>query len=157
MASLPSSSLPGPRPDPPAPPISAAVDAVRALVRAARVLERACEGLSLAHYRVLAAVAGGDERASRVAARLAVGKPTISAAVESLCGRGLLARFEVESDQRAVRLRLTDEGTALLGRAEAAMAARLEDVIGESADQNAVTTALVELGVFIDAWRERQR
>ena len=98
-----------------------ALEAVRALARASRVLERASGELSLAHYRVLSAIASGDERASRVAARLAVGKPTISAAVESLCQRGLLVRSEVTGDQRAAALRLTAEGEALLDRVEAEM------------------------------------
>jgi DNA-binding MarR family transcriptional regulator len=60
------------------------IEAVRALARATRVLERASGELSLAHYRVLAAIASGDERASRVANRLAIGKPTVSVAVEAL-------------------------------------------------------------------------
>ncbi len=69
-------------------PADRARDAVRALARASRVLERASSELSLAHYRVLSAIASGDERGSRIAARLALGKPTVSAAVESLCQRG---------------------------------------------------------------------
>ena len=77
------------------------VAAVRAVARLARVLERASGDLSMAHYRVLAAVADGDERASRVAARLALGKPTISASVDALCRRGLLTREDVVHDQRA--------------------------------------------------------
>ena len=39
------------------------------LARASRILERATGELSLAHYRVLAAVASGEERASRLAVR----------------------------------------------------------------------------------------
>ena len=81
---------------------------MRGLARAARILERVSGELSLAHYRVLSAIAGGDERASRVAERLALGKPAVSAAVESLSQRGLIARSEVAGDQRAAALRLTD-------------------------------------------------
>ncbi len=72
------------------------VDAVRALARATRVLERASGELSLAHYRVLSAIASGEKRASRVAERLAIGKPTVSAAVEALAQRGLLLRSAVD-------------------------------------------------------------
>ena len=75
---------------------------MRALARASRLLERATDELSLGHYRVLAAVAAGEERASRVASRLALGKPTVSATVESLCERGLVARARVAGDQRVV-------------------------------------------------------
>jgi DNA-binding MarR family transcriptional regulator len=93
------------------------VEAVRALARASRVLERASGELSLAHYRVLSAIASGDERASRVASRLAIGKPTISAAVDTLCQRGLLLRSDVDGDQRVASLRLTSEGTKPCSRA----------------------------------------
>ena len=92
------------------------VAAVRAVARLARVLERASGDLSMAHYRVLAAVADGDERASRVAARLALGKPTISASVDALCRHGLLTREDVEHDQRATTLRLTDAGATRTAR-----------------------------------------
>src|SRR5579875_3572176 len=59
-------------------------EAVRALARASSVLERSSSELNLAHYRVLSAIASGQERASHVAARLALGRPAVSAAVESL-------------------------------------------------------------------------
>src|SRR5256885_8721907 len=65
------------------------IRAVRALARASSVLERASSELSLAHYRVLAAISSGSAMASRIADRLAVGKPTISAAVEALERRGV--------------------------------------------------------------------
>lgn len=134
-----------------------ATAAVRALTRAARVLEAACAGLSLPHYRVLAAVAEGDERASRLAARLVLGKPAISAAVESLCARDLLSRSVVPGDQRAISLRLTPSGARLLADVEAAMGARLEAVAGQAADRASLLGALALLGPAVDAWRAGQR
>ena len=92
------------------------VEAIRALARASRLLERASGEVNLAHYRVLAAIASGDQRASRIAAKLALGKPTVSASVESLCKRGLLARSGVQGDQRAASLQLTSEGKKWLAR-----------------------------------------
>ena len=65
---------------------------MRALALAARKLERATGDLTLAQYRVLALVAGGDERSSLVAERLAVAKPTITAVVDGLVERGLPRR-----------------------------------------------------------------
>ena len=100
--------------------IDAEIEAARALARASSVLERSSNELSLGHYRVLSAVASGHERASQVAAKLALGRPAVSAAVESLCERGLLTRSEVDEDHRAITLRLTSEGTELLGRVEGA-------------------------------------
>src|ERR1700733_1368422 len=91
-------------------------EAVRGFARAVRILERASRELSMPHYRVLASVAAGEGRASRVAERLELGRPAISSAVEALCARGFMERREVEGDQRAVDLRVTLEGVAVLER-----------------------------------------
>ena len=109
-------------------PAGASVEAVLSLTRASKMMERASGGLSLAHYRVLTAVAAGDERASRVAERLALGKPTVSASVEALCARGLLLRSGVAGDQRAIQLTLTEAGAELLEGAQQAMTSALEDL-----------------------------
>jgi DNA-binding MarR family transcriptional regulator len=130
-----------------------AVEAVRALARVSRLLERSSDELSLAHYRVLAAVAAGEERASRVAARLAVGKPTVSAAVDSLCERGLLDRTRVADDQRATSLCLTTAGEALLSRVEAEMVRRIEDLCARSPDRERLLESLVWLGAALDEAR----
>src|SRR5580658_7645278 len=122
------------------------VEAVRALTRASKIMERASGGLSLAHYRVLSAVAGGDERASRVAARLALGKPTVSSSVEALCSRGLLARSGVATDQRAIQLSLTRAGRELLAGVQAAMTAELEALAARTGRRDDVIGALVALG-----------
>jgi DNA-binding MarR family transcriptional regulator len=127
-----------------------AVDAVRALARAARVLERVSGELSLAHYRVLSAIAAGDERASRVAERLALGKPAVSAAVESLSQRGLIARSEVAGDQRAAALRLTDAGRALLDNVETDMIERLNELQKRTPDGERLLESLVWLGAAIE-------
>jgi DNA-binding MarR family transcriptional regulator len=127
-----------------------AVAAVRALARASRILERASGELNLAHYRVLSAIASGDERASRIAARLALGKPTISSAVESLCQRGLLTRTNESTDQRVAVLRLTDSGKELLAGVEAQMLLRLTDLAARTPDGERLIESLVWLGDAID-------
>ncbi len=132
------------------------VEAARALVRAARVLERSSTELSLAHYRVLSAIAAGDERASRVAERLELGKPTISAAVDALCQGGLLVRSEVEGDQRALALHLTPAGHALLERAEDEMVGAVDDLCARAANPRSLRTALGLLGVAVEE-RSAQR
>ena len=126
------------------------VEAVRALARASRVLERASGELSLAHYRVLSAIASGDERASRVAHRLAIGKPTVSAAVDNLAQRGLLARTGVDADQRVAALHLTLEGEAVLSRVEAAMIRRIEDLGARTPNSAQLMESLAWLGAAID-------
>jgi len=132
------------------------IEAVRALARATRVLERASGELSLAHYRVLAAIASGDERASRVANRLAIGKPTVSAAVEALAQRGLLLRSAVDGDQRVAVLHLTPEGLALLARVEAEMIRRIDELCARTPDPGQLMESLVWLGAAIDDWQAQR-
>ncbi len=127
-----------------------AVQAVRAAARVSRVLERSSAELNLAHYRVLSAVATGDERASRVAERLTLGKPTVSAAVESLCERGLLARCDVDGDQRAWALTLTPAGMDVLERIESEMIARVTRLCERTPDSARVMESLAWLGEAID-------
>ncbi|ONH51087.1 MarR family transcriptional regulator [Frankia sp. CcI49] len=126
------------------------VDSVRAVARLSRVLERSLDGLSLAQYRVLAQIAAGDERASRIAHRLALGKPAVSAAVESLRQRGLLSRGSVDEDRRAVALALTDEGRAVFDAAERAMAMRLQEIIARTADPAGAVAVLCQLGAAVE-------
>ncbi|TAM92712.1 MAG: MarR family transcriptional regulator [Jatrophihabitans sp.] len=125
--------------------------AARSLARASRLLERACGDLNLSQYRVLAAVASGHERASRIADRLAVGKPAISATVESLCRRGLLTRGPVAGDQRAVALALTPGGERALAAAETAIVERIDALARHAPDGEALLDALATLGTALDA------
>jgi DNA-binding MarR family transcriptional regulator len=126
------------------------LEAIRGLARASRMLERASGELTLAQYRVLASIASGDERASRIAERLALGKPTISATVDSLRQRGLLTRSGVEADQRAATLALTGDGIAALAVAEQAMAERISWIASRTPDPAAVLQTLVWLDGAID-------
>jgi DNA-binding MarR family transcriptional regulator len=126
------------------------VEAIRALARLARLLERSSGDLNLAHYRVLSAIADGDERASRVADRLALGKPTVSAAVESLRKRGLLSREDAEEDRRAVTLTLTRAGRAALAEVERGMLERVEDICARTPDGERLLESLAGLGGALD-------
>jgi DNA-binding MarR family transcriptional regulator len=131
--------------------------AIRALGRMAGHLERVSGELNLAHYRVLAAIADGDERASWVAHRLALGKPTISAAVESLTKRGLISRTDSEDDRRAATLALTPSGEAALAEVERAMGERLDELCARTPDGDAVIDSLAELhGALNEVAAERQ-
>lgn len=125
-------------------------EAVRALARLARLLERSSGDLSLAHYRVLAGVAAGNARASVLAMRLALGRPAISAAVESLSARGLLERTAVPGDLRASALRLTDRGQQVLDDVEADLLGRLDKVVARTSDPQRTLAVLAELGTALD-------
>ncbi|HEY0259263.1 MAG TPA: MarR family transcriptional regulator [Lacisediminihabitans sp.] len=129
---------------------SPAIEAVRGIVRVSRLIERASAELSLADYRVLSAIDSGEGRASRLASRLALGKPTVSATVDSLHRRGLLDRSVVAGDQRASALSLTAEGRAIFERAETEMAGRIEDLCGRTPDGRRVMESLAWLGTAMD-------
>lgn len=137
-------------PPPASPPAPEAMRAVRALTRLSRALERRAGEISLAHYRVLMAVAQGEERASRVAERLALGKPAISASVEALCARGLLTRRGYVGDQRSIALALTPAGQDVLEEAEAAMSAELEELAERTGRREEVLEALSLLGAALE-------
>src|SRR2546421_10081492 len=104
-------------------------DDVLTLARLARLLERACADLTLAQYRLLAMIAEGAHRASQLAGRLALTKPTVSATIDTLVERGLVTRATADDDRRALRLQITGDGRAALHAAESAMREQLDDVL----------------------------
>jgi DNA-binding MarR family transcriptional regulator len=124
---------------------SSLTDAARAVVQVARMLEHACNELTLPQYRLLVMVASGDQRASRLAGRLALSKPTVTAVVEGLVERGFLARSEVSGDRRAVDLSLTDAGRGALAATDTAMSERLARVLGHCDDPVLTQSGLLQL------------
>jgi DNA-binding MarR family transcriptional regulator len=134
--------------DPPA--ADATRSAVRGLARLARMVERSCPDLSLSQYRVLARVATGDQRASLLAGRLALSKPSVTAAVDGLVERGYLIRSGVEADRRAVQLDLTPAGHKALEAADDAMVAQLQRLLGQCEDPGLALAGLCELARALD-------
>jgi DNA-binding MarR family transcriptional regulator len=124
--------------------------AVRALARTSRLVERASQDLSFADYRVMSAISSGEERASRMAEWLALGKPAVSASIDSLSRRGLVIRARVDGDNRAVALSLSDQGIALLERMETRMARQLELLAERTEDPAAAIAALASLGDAVE-------
>ena len=129
---------------------------VRTLTRLARMLERGAGDLSLPQFRVLALVDEGGERASQLADRLAVAKPTITAVVDGLVDRGFLKRTADCDDRRATKITLTAAGKRALSDAEHAMHARLHDVLAHADDPAAIERALEDLGIAIDRARNER-
>jgi long-chain acyl-CoA synthetase len=125
-------------------------DAARAVVRVARMLEHAATELTLPQYRLLVMVDSGDQRASQLAGRLALSKPTVTAVVEGLVERGFLARSEVSGDRRAVCLSLTDAGRKALAATDAAMGERLATVLARCADPAAAEDGLGQLAAAVN-------
>jgi len=130
--------------------------ATRALALAARSSARAAgeRDLTLAQFRVLALVDGGDERSSLLAERLAVAKPTITAVVDGLVERGLLVREPVAGDRRAIRVALTSNGRAALEGAHDATSAVLDRILEHAEDRDAIVGALGDLDNALTARME---
>jgi len=125
---------------------------VLAIMRVARALERVDAGLSPQQYRILKLAGSGGERSARLAERLAVAKPTLTAIADSLVAAGLARREAEPGDRRVVRLHLTDAGTAAVERADAAYGQwlnRVLDLTGKGdqiqADLQLVNAALDEV------------
>jgi DNA-binding MarR family transcriptional regulator len=132
-------------------------DAVLTLARLARLLERACTELTLSQYRLLAMIADGAERASQIAGRLSLTKPTVSATIDTLVERGLVTRTTADDDRRALRLQITAEGRDVVGAAERAMRERLDDLLTRVDDPETVQSALVQLHAALEERREERR
>jgi DNA-binding MarR family transcriptional regulator len=115
------------------------------LASVARVLERACIDVTLPQWRLLALVARGEERASALASRLALARPTVSATIDTLVERALLERTAVDGDRRAVRLSLTALGRDTMEGAERGMRARLDELLTFVDDPVLVTNALGQI------------
>ncbi|HMH57932.1 MAG TPA: MarR family winged helix-turn-helix transcriptional regulator [Galbitalea sp.] len=128
----------------------ALTEAVLAVSRLSRIIERASDELSPADYRVMSAIAGGEARASRLAARLLLGKPTISSTVDSLSKRGLVVKSAVESDNRAIELSLSHEGAELFTRMENRMLRQLELLAARTPNPEQVVESLGWLGAAIE-------
>ena len=128
------------------------VEAGRALATGARALERVLGDMTLAQFRVLSVVASSPERASRIAERADVSRPSLSGLLDGLASRGWVERRVVAGDRRGVRLEVTAAGHAALARAQAAvseaMAAILIDVPFD--DRDTVLRSLVALARAFD-------
>jgi DNA-binding MarR family transcriptional regulator len=128
--------------------------AVLTLLRLVRSLERVSAGLTPQQYRILKLADAGEERSARLAERLAVAKPTLTASVDGLVAAGFVERKQQPGDRRVVRLCLTAAGRDAMNRAEAAYAAWLDDVLNHTGDPAAMISALQTLDAAMD---ERRR
>lgn len=113
--------------------------------------------LTLPQYRVLGLLAAGDERASVLAERLAVSRPTVTALVDSLVERGLIDREVAADDRRAVRLSITRAGRRAVAATGRALRTTLDDIVGRCAEPAAVHAALDQLDAALDGWWDERR
>jgi len=128
--------------------------AVLTMMRLFRALERVDAGITPQQYRILTLAGAGGERSARLAKRLAVAKPTLTATADGLVAAGYAQREAEAGDRRVVRLRLTAAGRAALDRADAAYACWLSPLLATSGDGAAVLQALHDLDAALDERRD---
>src|SRR5581483_9054498 len=122
----------------------------RVVARLARHVEVALAALDLSpsQYRALGFLAGGPEHASGLADRLSIRPPSLTAVVDSLVARGLVERVDDPCDRRRVGHRLTEDGRRLLAAADAAVEARLEELLALVPPADAAAAA-----AGLEAWQ----
>ncbi len=131
--------------------------AILAILRLFRGLECVDTGLTPSQYRIMKLAGAGGERSTRLAQRLAVAKPTLTAVADGLVAAGYACRAAEPGDRRVVRLSLTPAGRAALDRADAAYSAWLGQLLAATGDPAAVLEALEVLGsAMTEARRARQ-
>ncbi|MCP3857933.1 MAG: MarR family transcriptional regulator [Actinomycetia bacterium] len=130
----------------------------RAAVRLARIVELALVevGLSPAQYRMLIFLADGVAPASALATKLRVSRPSITALVDGLAEKGLVVRQDDPTDRRKVDLVLTPEGGEALSRADAQVAASLDDLFDEL-DEGDDAPAWAGLGLILESLNRKRR
>jgi DNA-binding MarR family transcriptional regulator len=131
-----------------------AARAVLTVLRLFRALERVDTGLTPQQYRILKLAGAGGERSARLAERLAVAKPTLTATADGLVAAGYAQREAELGDRRVVRLCLTATGRAALERADSAYAGWLSPLLGAAGDRAEMLQALQTLDAAMD---ERRR
>ena len=130
---------------------AAAAHPARTAAWLAKQVERvlADADLTLPQYRVLGLLGEGSALASRLAARLDVRPPTVTAVVDGLVARGLVQRVVSGDDRRKVTHSLTAAGSALLAEADAACDGRLAEIAG-GLDRSEAEAAFAGL----ELWRQ---
>lgn len=84
--------------------------------------------LSSAQYRLLFQLADGAEASTTLARKLEVSAPSVTAVVDGLVNRGLIARTHSDLDRRRVSLNLTEEGRRVLDQADRSVTERLTTI-----------------------------
>jgi DNA-binding MarR family transcriptional regulator len=131
-------------------------DAIYALSRGARMFENRLVEMTLPQLRVLRLVADAPGRASALAERAAVSRPSLTGVIDGLEARGWLQRTEVDGDRRGVHLEVTDAGRDALAAEEAVLSAHLDAVLAtvSAAERRQVLDALGVLSAAQERWRE---
>lgn len=123
----------------------ALLPALDATLWLARVLERTQAPLTTSQFRIMRRAAAGGERAARLAERLAVRKPTLTAIADGLVAAGFLLREADSTDRRVVRLELTASGREALAETERVYADRFAELLDDAPDGDQLLDQLAGL------------
>ena len=134
-------------------PGEAASQVVMILLRLIRALERVDTDLTPHQYRILKLAGAGGERSAKLAERLAVAKPTLTATADGLVAAGYARRETEPGDRRVVRLCLTAAGVDAVNRADAAYTRWLDLLLAETGEPGQVLRALGVLNQAMDEVR----
>jgi long-chain acyl-CoA synthetase len=134
----------------------------RAVVRLSRQVEITLSQsqLSVAQFRVLDRLSGGSAAGRSLAEWLAVKPPSITALVDGLVARGLVARTVDEVDRRRVTHELTPAGRELHVAVCDALTRRLDELVGYLEDPAVgadMLRALARWNEALDRAREARR
>ncbi|HEY9292282.1 MAG TPA: MarR family winged helix-turn-helix transcriptional regulator [Microlunatus sp.] len=121
------------------------LSAVDATLWLARNLERTRAPLTTSQFRIMRRAAAGGERAARLAERLAVRKPTLTAIADGLVNAGLLLREADSADRRAIRLALTPAGREALAETEQIYADRFTELLEDAGEPDQLLGLMAEL------------
>lgn len=131
--------------------------AILVILRLNRGLDCVDAGLTPAQYRIMKLAGAGGERSTRLAQRLAVAKPTLTALADGLVAAGYASRTAEPGDRRVVRLTLTEAGQAALDRADAAYAAWLTGLLTATGQPATVLAALGQLDAALTETRRARK
>src|SRR5579863_3095403 len=116
------------------------------LLRLFRALERVDTDLTPQQYRILKLAGAGGERSARLAERLAVAKPTLTATADALVALGYAER-EAEAGARR----------AAVDRADAAYTGWLTELLEATGDPAAILHAFGDLDAAMDERRRARK
>jgi DNA-binding MarR family transcriptional regulator len=131
--------------------------AILAILRLNRSLDCVDAGLTPAQYRIMKMASAGGERSTRLAQRLAVAKPTLTALADGLVAAGYASRTAEPGDRRVVRLTLTEAGRVALDRADRAYTAWLAGLLTATGEPATVLAALGQLDSALTGTRRARK
>ena len=112
--------------------------------------------LTASGYRLLGYLSTGKSAAKTLAAKLAVSRPSITAAVDWLEPRGYVTRQLDPDDRRHVSIAITDKGSEALAEADEMVGARISTVLGslDRRELQWITNALERVYEAMNEYRE---